>query len=135
MEASPGEVDPTTGVPIEDLMVSAATVGTLYDPATDDPSQPEEVADVDLQERGTPVMMGQHKVNFDSDKEVSELGKGIAAAILNKARKLGMEPSGKRTEGSATTIVSIGGVAIPEEHGNSREDADSYLENRARESG
>jgi hypothetical protein len=134
VEAAPGEVDPVTGVPLEDLMVSAATVGSRYVPSTEVDSDPEEVAEVDLPARGKPVMMGFHKIDFESDTEVSELSKGLAAAILSKAKELGMK-TGTRTEGPATTITRIGGVAIPAEHGNSREDADAYLAQRARESG
>jgi hypothetical protein len=116
------------------LMVSAATAGTLDSPSTEDESAPEEVAEVDLPERGKPVMMGFHKINFESDREVSELSKGIAAAIVSKAKELGMK-TGTRTEGPATTITRLGGVAIPPEHGNSQADADAYLAQRARESG
>ena len=44
---------------------------------------------------------------------------------------MGYEP-GTRTEGRALTITHIGGVAIPPEHGNSREDADAWLQKQAR---
>jgi hypothetical protein len=128
-------VDPATGTPIKDLLVGAATVGSRsVDPPTEDESDPEEVAEVDLPRRGTPDMMGFHKIAFENDEEISELSKAIAAAIVSRNAKLGIKP-GTRTTGPVSTITHIGGVAIPEEHGNSREDADAYLAQRARESG
>ena len=124
-------MDPATGTPIKDLMVSAAAAGDLFVPGSEDPSQPDEVADADPEQRPDPVMMGFHQVNFNSDKEVQELSAGIGAAVVGMMERQGVKP-GTRTEGQVTTITHIGGVAIPREHGTSREAADRWLQKQAR---
>lgn len=75
-------------------------------------------------------MMGFHQVNFASAKEVNELSAGIGAAISNKMQQMGRKP-GTRSKGQGTRITHIGGVAIPREHGTSREAAEAWLRKNA----
>jgi hypothetical protein len=106
-------------------------INTTADVGEEEPRARDNVNRCTLASRPEPIMMGLHKIDFSDDEAVDELSHGLAAAIVSKIRKMGYEP-GTRTGGPATTITHIGGVAIPPEHSNSREDADAWLAKQAR---
>jgi len=82
--------------------------------------------------RHEPIMMGFHRIDFNDDEAVEEAAPELAAAIVNNVRELGTRPTGKKPDGPAIQIMSIGGVAVPRKHRGSHEEAEAWLADRTR---
>jgi hypothetical protein len=108
-DAAEIEVDPATGVPLEDLMLSMAHIGTSVADPDNDQSNPNEVPDADPVDRGgAPVIAGFHKIDFNDDDAIDEMVSGIGDAYeaAVKAAGLKMAPRG------SLKVISEGGVPV-----------------------
>jgi hypothetical protein len=102
------EVDPVTGVPLEDMMLTMAHLPSGVEGPDSGLEDFEDVPDADSQSRSVPVVAGLIKIDFNDDDAVQKMLKEVGdnyAAIL--------EASGdKVAPDGSLRIISEGGVPV-----------------------
>ena len=102
------EVDPVTGVPLEDMMLTMAHIPSGVEGPDSGLEDFEDVPDADTQSRSAPVFSGLIKIDFSDDDAVKKMLREVRdnyAAVL-KASGDKVAPDG------SLRLISEGGVPV-----------------------
>lgn len=103
-------MDPVTGVPLQDLMVSVMRVGVDESSESVDSgySDPDEVPDADPVGRPEAFIAGFHKIDFNDDDAIDDMVAGIVEEYKAAAEARGLKFAPK----GSLKVVSEGGVRV-----------------------